>query len=452
MTYRDAYKFLCSLERFGIKLGLRNIEELCRSLGDPQNQFSAVHVAGTNGKGSTSSFVAAIAQAAGYKVGLYTSPHLVDFRERIRINGVPISAKRVGYYTGKLVQKVRELRATFFEATTAIAFAYFADEKVDLAVIETGLGGRLDATNIISPMLSIITHISFDHTEQLGNKLRSIAREKGGIIKPRTPVVIGRSDLQVEQELVRIAKRRGSDLYMLRSVCIEPAAGVASYKEWRNVADVETKDYRYRRLIIGLGGGFQLENAALAIRAAEILRGCRTSTGKVLRFPAKAIREGIKDVRKLTGIRGRFEVHRFNQRSVVIFDVAHNPDGIAAMLKSFDKLRIPREGRLILFGVMKDKDYQSMIRSLVRNAGYICAVAPKTDRALSPGQIQTFVQKLSPREKIQCDVARGVADGMRKCLRRLSYLNGDGALVVTGSHYVVGEAIPVFERAKLFET
>jgi dihydrofolate synthase/folylpolyglutamate synthase len=210
--YLEVINYLYSLQRFGIKLGLHNIERLLKLLQNPEEKFTSIHIAGTNGKGSTSSFIASILSSSGYKVGLYTSPHLVDFTERIRINGAPISRERVVEYVEILRDEINLLRATFFEVTTAIAFKYFADEKVDFAVVEVGLGGRLDSTNVIKPAVSVITTVSFDHMDVLGEAIEQIAFEKAGIIKEGVPSVTGCEDEKALDVIKKVANEKKSEL------------------------------------------------------------------------------------------------------------------------------------------------------------------------------------------------------------------------------------------------
>ncbi len=217
-TYHSTLSFLYSLQYRGMKLGLRNVRTLVRAAGNPERGFSSIHIAGTNGKGSTSSFIASCFMSAGYRTGLYTSPHLERFNERIRIDGRQIPDAEIVRITKMLRPAIQKTKATFFEATTAIAFCWFAEQGVDVAVIETGLGGRLDATNVVRPMISVITNVALDHQEYLGNTLRKIAREKGGIIKPRTPVVTASEDRNVLRVLKAIARRRKATFYQARRV------------------------------------------------------------------------------------------------------------------------------------------------------------------------------------------------------------------------------------------
>ena len=389
---------------FGMKLGLRNIRALLRSIGDPHRAFPSVHIAGTNGKGSTSSMIAAILTAAGYKVGLYTSPHLVHFNERIRINGAVISDADIVRYTAQLRSQIIKRKATFFEATTAIAFKYFADQNVDIAVIETGLGGRLDSTNVLKPVVSVITSIGMDHTEHLGNSIRLIAGEKAGIIKRHVPVVTGR--------LTPIAKRT-----------IEAAAADKKSPVFDSSALTLPDD-----ITLQLKGEHQIGNAKTAIAAVNFI-------SKILLIGNAAIRKGLERTTQLSGLRARMEF--IHGAPVVLLDVAHNPDGSAALvseLKNFKTSKI-----VIIFGVMRDKDYRSILKHFKKIASTIIATAPSIERALPSSLLATFCRKSG----IQTIESATVREAVRK---GKAIAGKKGLLVVTGSHYLVGEVIPILEK------
>jgi len=419
-------EYLYGLQKFGMKLGLHNILELLRSAGDPQEQFSSVHIAGTNGKGSTSSMIAAVLTADGYKVGLYTSPHLVRFNERIRINGAMISDRNLVRYAKMFRPQIDTLNATFFEATTAIAFKYFADAKIDIGIIETGLGGRLDATNVLVPEVSVITSIGKDHTEHLGSSLRKIAFEKGGIIKRRVVCVSGVKSPSALQELKKISKQRRSlfiDVDRVTSVKSSVEEGQTQ------VCTINTQRNSYPNLRLPLLGDFQTHNACVAIVALEQL------SAKGFTISPSSIRKGFREIRRLTGIRGRFEY--LSSDPTIILDVGHNPDGIAAVVAELRRLRYRR--LLLVFGVMKDKKYETMIRFLSTLNPVVFAVRPETDRALLPEAIA----KLFQRNNCVVQAYHPLADGVRSAMR----LQGkNDLLLVCGSHYVAGEELPVIEK------
>jgi dihydrofolate synthase/folylpolyglutamate synthase len=409
-----------------MKLGLHNILELLRSAGNPHGQFSSVHIAGTNGKGSTSSMIAAVLTAAGYKVGLYTSPHLVRFNERIRINGVMISDRDLVRYAKMFRPKIDILKATFFEATTAIAFKCFADAKIDIGIIETGLGGRLDATNVLVPEVSVITSIGKDHTEHLGSSLRKIAFEKGGIIKRGVVCVSGVNSRRALQELKKISKQRRS-LF----IDVNRVTSVKSLVEegQTQICSIDTQRSSYPNLQLPLLGDFQTQNARVAIVALEQL------SAKGFVISPSSIRKGFRDLRRLTGIRGRFESLHSDPK--IILDVGHNPDGISAVVAELQRHRYRR--LLLVFGVMKDKNYETMIRFLSVLNPVVFAVRPDTDRALPP---EAIAESFQGRHCV-AQACHPLADGVRLAMR----IQGkNDLLLVCGSHYVAGEALPVIEK------
>jgi dihydrofolate synthase/folylpolyglutamate synthase len=391
--------YLYSLQKFGMKFGLRNIRILLRAFGNPHKKFKSIHIAGTNGKGSTSAMIAAILTAAGYRVGLYTSPHLVAFNERIRINGLMIPDREIDRLTHRLRPDIERLHATFFEATTAIAFEYFAEQKVDVAVIETGLGGRLDSTNVLRPVVSVITSIGMDHSEILGTTLTSIAREKGGIVKSGIPVILGKMPVVPRREILRIASQKRSPVVLSEKIKI-PA-----------------------RTQIQLFGKYQRENARCAVAAVTI-------AGKMFLVGDGAVRTGLAQTTQLTGIRGRFEIVR--KDPLMILDVAHNPDGIRSLvsaIRSFSKRRV-----VCIFGAMKDKDYSAMIRSLKTMHPVVLCVQPATARAID----SLTLHSLCLRNHIR---SRNIGS-IPKALAAAKKMSGKtGIVMVTGSHFVVGEAI-----------
>lgn len=414
--------FLYGLQLFGMKLGLRNIRALLAAADDPQKRFRCIHVAGTNGKGSVSAMIAAVLQEAGYRTGLYTSPHLERFNERIRVNGKPISDKDLARYTSDFREAIGLRRATFFEATTAIAFRYFADQRVDFAVVETGLGGRLDATNVVHPEVSVITSIGKDHTEHLGNSLREIAFEKGGIIKRGVPCISGVEGNAAVRELRRIARRRRS---ALREVARLRFSATLEKRLDRQVVSLTTKSLKVDELTIPLLGRHQVRNAAVALEAIDELRS------RGVEIPQGAIRRGMRKLKFLTGLSGRFEVLR--KSPLVILDVGHNPDGIRTVVET---LRNYRRKRIVLvFGVMRDKAYPSMIRLLSALNPEVFAVTPASERAL-PAEV---ISRLFVLRGCRARVCPSVADGIRAAVETEGT---EDLLLVCGSHYLAGEALP----------
>ena len=342
-TYNDALKYLDWLCIFGIKEGLERIQELAAALGQPQNFYRTIHVAGTNGKGSVCAMLAEILKTSGLKVGLFTSPHLESYCERIRINGENISEEDFAEMISRV--KNSNVTATHFETLTLAAFLYFKIRKVDVAVIEVGLGGTFDSTNIITPELSIITTVALDHENILGD-LNSIARNKAGIIRPNTPTITGVTGEQLE--IIRaVAKEKNSPLYEINSY------------------QLTAKSYQ-----LNLRGEYQKFNAAIAIKAAEVLG-----------LDKSAIETGLARVKWA----GRFEVIE-NSSGVFVIDGAHNPHGAAALRESLDK-NFPSGKRIWLFGVLKDKNFDEMIKILFRTDDFVIVTKPESERAAEPEMI-----------------------------------------------------------------
>jgi len=421
--YQATKRFLFNLQMFGIKVGLKNIGILLRYLGNPENHFPSIHIAGTNGKGSTSSMIASILTASGYRTGLYTSPHLIDFAERIRIDGQKISAQEIIYYTKILRTVIEKYQITFFEATTAIAFQYFADKKVDVAVIETGLGGRLDATNIITPLLSVITNIGIEHTEHLGTTYSRIASEKGGIIKPFIPCITGTKNQQAFAVLRTIAKINQSKIFNSSDI-----SSVALIKSSLNglTMQVTTNRNQYNNLFLSLGGEHQVDNLQLALAAIEYVKYIEGFS----KIKMSRIVEGLSSIQKYSGLRGRMEV--IKGTPLLIADVAHNPDGMEVLASTLRKLIV---GKLVVvFGVMRDKAYQKMIESIKPLIRVGIAVSPQIDRALNTQSIMSEFQKQS----IIAINGETVAKGFQIARQETRKVE---PILVTGSHYVVGETL-----------
>lgn len=396
----SSIEFLYSLHTFGMKFGLSNIRTLLKAVDNPHHQFPAIHVAGTNGKGSTSSMIAAIFTAAGYNVGLYTSPHLIQFNERIRINGRMISDHDVIRYVAMLRSSIESSRSTFFEATTAIAFKYFADRHVDIAVVETGLGGRLDSTNVITPLVSVITTIGKDHTEQLGNTFRQIAFEKAGIIKPRVPVVLGSVNGIARQVILNTARTKKSSLLFSSKLSLPEGVHIE------------------------LNGVHQKQNAKNALAAV-------TLAGRDFLIGDDAIKRGLENTTKLSGLRGRLEI--IEGKPEILLDVAHNPEGIKSLVHAMKDFT--HKKKILMFSVMKDKDYLSMLRELKEAFEIIIIVPLKMERALTAGLLGAFSRELG----FDVYEAKSVSDGLGKAIQRAGT---KGLVVVSGSNYLIGEVLP----------
>jgi dihydrofolate synthase/folylpolyglutamate synthase len=346
MDLEKSLNKLFSLHTFGVKLGLDNINHFLTLLGKPHNKIKTIHIAGSNGKGSTAAFIASILQEMKYKVGLYTSPHFSRFNERIKINGHEIPDEKIAQFINVYERNIDMFKLTFFEATTGLAFKYFYDEKVEYAVIETGLGGRLDATNLITPLTAIITSISLEHTEILGDSIEKIAEEKAGIIKDGIKVFIGKLPEEAKLLIEKKCLEKNCQFFDLKDYIIEKNGSLELYTE-----ELELDDWT-----MPLKGKYQKYNAALAALVVS----------KVLDTDNfRAIEHGIKNVIKNTGLQGRYEF--INTKPDIIFDSAHNTEGITNFLTEFNKDRGKYSHSTLLFGVMKDKAIKEML-SLLRNS------------------------------------------------------------------------------------
>lgn len=410
-----------------IKADLVNIRKLCAMLDEPQEQFKSIHIAGTNGKGSTSHMLAAILQHAGYKVGLYTSPHLVDFRERIRIDGQPISKEWVVEFVADHKPAIEAIQPSFFEITVAMAFAAFADATVDIAVIETGLGGRLDSTNIITPILSVITNISYDHQDILGNTLPEIAAEKAGIIKKGVPVVLGEQHDETERVFLEHALRNKSTLYYAESLWdLVKVKQDAKYQYYKAVQRAQREMYDMHT---DLMGGYQTHNIKTVLAAAEILVA---NQGLNLTLPK--IFEALAQVKELTGLRGRWEW--IQQRPIIISDVGHNAAGITEVMKQWKD--VPARQKHIVVGFVKDKDVSAALSMFPKDAIYYFCNA-QLARALPASELKELAAKKHLNGGAYASVAAAVQAAKE------SMINED-ALLITGSFFIVGEAMQYLEK------
>lgn len=342
MTYQDTVNWMFSrlpmYQRQGdsaFKKDLTNIKLFCDHLGNPQNGFRSIHVAGTNGKGSTSHMLASILQESGLKVGLYTSPHLKDFRERIRVNGIPIGEQSVVDFIDLNKVFLENQQLSFFEMTVGMAFDHFAKEKVDVAVIEVGLGGRLDSTNIIHPILSVITNIGFDHMQFLGNTLPEIAFEKAGIIKKNTPVVISETQKETKPVFLSKAKLENAPIYF--------------------ASDGKLADYPS-----DLKGDYQEKNKSGVLKSIEILRNLD------LKISEKAVRNGLNNVVKNTGLKGRWQILQENPK--VICDTAHNKEGLEIVLAQLKREKA--NNYLFVLGFVKEKNLEEILAIFPKTANY----------------------------------------------------------------------------------
>ena len=384
MTYEETITYLYNsaplFQNVGgdaYKEGLETTLTLDKHFGHPHRKFRTIHVAGTNGKGSCSHTLAAILQSAGYKVGLYTSPHLVDFRERIRVNGEMIPRQRVIGFVEQHRSFFEPLHPSFFELTTAMAFNYFAEQQVDVAVIEVGLGGRLDCTNIIRPDLCVITNISFDHIQFLGDTLAKIAAEKAGIIKPGTPVVIGETTPETKPVFMETAQKQGAPIHFA-----EEEQLVVSHLPQNGKNYYWTRDYPH--LEGELGGLCQVYNTNTLMSAIRVL----TSIG--YKIEEEHVRRGFANVCALTGLMGRWQ--KIQESPAAFCDTGHNKAGIELILK---QLSIQKYHHLhIVIGMVNDKDIRGVLDMLPRNATYYFTKA-SVSRALNEHEVQRLAKEVA---------------------------------------------------------
>ena len=382
MNYRQTLDYLFEqlpmFQRIGsaaYKNNLDNTIAICKLLDNPENKFRSIHVAGTNGKGSTSHLLASVLQSAGYKVGLYTSPHLKDFRERIKINGKMIPQQKIIDFVAAYKTDFEKIQPSFFEMTVGLAFDYFVAQQIDIAVIEVGLGGRLDSTNVIKPELSIITNISFDHTALLGDTLEKIATEKAGIIKPGTPVIVGES--QPESKPVFIEKAKQNKAPLIFADEIYKAVNVHHINNETLVLSMDIEKQTesdpssfsegskrdgtvYPGLQTGLLGLYQQKNIPAVLCALELLNE------KGFTISEKNIRDGIKNVVEQTGLLGRWQV--LSRNPLIIADTGHNESGIKEVLKQIS--RTPHQALHFVLAMVNDKDISTILSQLPKNARY----------------------------------------------------------------------------------
>ena len=404
MNYKEATKFLFNslpmyqrIGKIAYKKDIGNIKIACEEFNQPQKNFKSIHVGGTNGKGSVSHMLASVLQEKKLKVGLYTSPHLKDFRERIKINGKPISKEKVVEFVKNNFDFFKKNKLSFFEMTVLLSFLHFSNEKVDIAIIEVGLGGRLDSTNIINPILSVITNISLEHTNLLGNSIEKIAQEKGGIIKRNTPIIIGRKNKISDSVFNKIASEKKSKIFF-------------SDKKNNYTTD--------------LNGDFQIENISTAEKTFQVL-----NEEKILNISPIEISKGLNRVIKNTGLRGRFEITSLKPKT--IFDIGHNIDAINKIINQINKLSY--ENLHVVIGFVNDKNLEKILSLLPKNAYYYFC-KPNIPRGLCEKELLKMSQKFSLNGN--CFNSSSVA--FEKANEKA---NEDDIIFVGGSTFLVAELI-----------
>jgi dihydrofolate synthase/folylpolyglutamate synthase len=435
MNYQETISYLYGLERFGIKLDLSNIISLTDRLGNPQIEFPSIHIAGSNGKGSVAAMLQSILSLSGYRTGLYTSPHLVDYRERIRIGDELIDKDFIVDFVNDLKEEIDQNGYTFFEVTTALAFSYFAKHKINMGILETGMGGRLDATNIATPLISIITNISLEHTEHLGTTLAQIAFEKAGIIKNGIPTITAVDDSEALQVIEDICGERESPLSIINpSVFISdakfpPHPIPLPWGERGNNEDIRIHKLSVdqtvfdfgplKNLKLNLSGRHQVTNASLAIFATKKLKEMGWKINRT------AIRDGLKNV----NWRGRLEVARDNP--LTLLDVAHNPVGIKTLIEALEEF-FPEKKIIFIFGVMADKDYPLMLKEICWKAKFILLTKPDYKRAADPELLEKVLIDQNKPYEILPQVKQAYIFALKNA-------KSEDVICITGSHFTVGE-------------
>jgi dihydrofolate synthase/folylpolyglutamate synthase len=455
MSYDETIRYLYNLQKYGIKFGLENITGLMSALHDPHTAFRSVHVAGTNGKGSTSAIIASVLQASGFRTGLFTSPHLVSFTERIRIDGQEISETDVIALAGEvrdIASGLEDFSPTFFEVVTAMAMLYFKRNRTDMAVIEVGMGGRLDATNIITPEVSVITGISYDHKEFLGSSLGDIAREKAGIIKKRIPVAVSGQEPEALAVLEDKALEQEAQLFLY-------GRDFASALKKSDVSGIRFEYHSGDRLaiqdlVLPLPGEYQMQNASLAIKALELIkyRGLTSKADGTATahhtspITHHSIREGLRNVRWP----GRLEF--IHDDPPVVIDGAHNPGAAVVLARTLKKDFLKKYKKIIIIlGIMDDKDIKGIMEPLLPVASETVLTAPAYSRSATPEKLAGIARSLgfsnlriSPTVKDAIDTAMRTAEN--------SSLTGDypSLILVSGSFYTIGEAKEAFGQKGVF--
>ncbi len=424
------YSRLPMFSRIGaaaIKNDLHNTQLICSFLGNPEKKFKTIHIAGTNGKGSTSHMLAAIFQKAGYKTGLYTSPHLYDFRERIKVNGALCKKEFVTSFTNRVKPLIEEIEPSFFEITVGMAFEYFAVENCDIAIIETGLGGRLDSTNVIEPILSVITNIGWDHMALLGNTLEAIASEKAGIIKKETPIVISESIPESKSVFIQKAALENAPIYFsedfIQAEAFENNWDTASFSFNQPLFHLLSKPLFDAKFIVSsdLPGKYQAKNLK------GVLVACQLLADRGWKLTSEIIKQALLEIKTSTGIMGRWECIQASPR--IILDVAHNEHGIKALLDQIATTKF--EQLYIVTGMVKDKDVDAALSLLPKNANYYFTQS-HLPRALASKELAEKANALGLKGDIYSDVNIALLAAAAKATDK-------DLILVIGSVYLVAE-------------
>ncbi len=418
---QEYFNYLYKLERAGMKYDLTNITELCKALGNPQDKFRSIHIAGTNGKGATAAFTASVLMEHGLKTGLFTSPHILQFNERIRVNGKSISNSYIKMFLEENIRVIKKIRPSFFEVNTAMAFKYFADKKVDAAVIECGLGGRLDSTNILNPEVSAITQIDMDHMQFLGNTLRAIALEKLGIVKKGVKVIVSDNN----RKLVSLFHKSITENELLYIDDIARMK-VLSNSHGNLKFTVTPKGKKHFTLTTPLSGKYQVRNAAAGYFTVKQFF---SETGN--RFQPGKFKKGISNVKKNTGYFGRLELIRMNGKQYLL-DVSHNPDGIKNAVRSVKSIGFKPD--VVIFGIMSDKDHKSALKEILQFSRNVILTKPYYERAQEPGVLYADSSIMKNRNNLMIGYS---VKGALVIADRMKYRR----IMVIGSFFMVSDAL-----------
>lgn len=405
--FNQLLEYLYDLQRLGIKVGLEHTKKLLSECGNPQESFKSIHIAGTNGKGSTSAILASILRGAGYKVGLYTSPHLLRFNERARVNGVPISDDKIVEFVSNYKSAIEKIESTFFEATTALAFNYFKEQKVDVAIVETGLGGRLDSTNVLNPKVTTITSITADHTEILGKNLSKIAFEKGGIIKNGIPLVLSAQTEEVEGILFEIAENKNTDVIY----CADDQLDIIEITEKDTVFLWKNKKYK-----TSLIGEHQAKNAVIAIEAVQLFDN---------KIEYTIIKNGLANV----NWPGRMQ--KLSSKKPIYYDVAHNPHGISVVIDTLSKIFTNRP--IGVMALKADKELAMIAPKLKNKFSELIITSEPGVGLMDANSLHNSLLKLGIKTKVEPNASKAFE-------LMESNATNDKPGIVFGSHYI-GKAV-----------
>lgn len=422
-TYEKCISYLFNLERAGIKYDLKNITKLLNELNNPQNNFKSIHVAGTNGKGSVSAVLNSVLIESGFKTGLYTSPHIKDFRERILVDGKFITKKFILNFVNKHYHLIEKIKPSFFEVTTAMAFDYFSFSKTEYAVIEAGLGGRLDSTNILNPVISIITSVSIDHTSFLGNSIQSITKEKGGIIKEGISVIAGNVSEVSKKILVNIAKEKNAALHFSES------------KNFRITKKTERgfyfkKENSLKKFFYPVIGEYQLHNLKTSFKSLEKLGDIEK-----IRIDDRVIQKALKNLKINSRLEGRFEL--ISKKPKIVTDISHNLQAISNVKSNLEFFKFRK--LIIIFGMMKDKDFAGCAAELGKMKAQIIITRPGYKRAAEPAEILKTIKT----NKEKFIVKKNLREAF---LFAKKNLNQNDLLLITGSFFLVSDFLALLNK------